>query len=723
MSKGRVTVPTDENFVEGTKKYVEKWGADAVRDCDGTELPANAGELAEKVYKTYFIVRSDNDFAYAHDEYLQNMAIISQRYTAFSDRLEIDLLKDVFAEQVRVNTENYKKYWQVFDRTTGEEVHDWEYIGNNIVVVNNAKKMHEYTVSYFGKNLWDATQVYNYICNGWTVTKDRDIDPIFPEALEQILNNIEKWMKENPQVNVIRFTTFLYHFYILYTSGTRNQLFDWYNYATAASPAMFERFEKEYGYEIKLEDLITEGYYGNHFLIPTKAALDFRDLVQRFVTEVVAKIIEKVHDAGKEAMMFWGDSWMGAEPYGKYFADMKLDAIVGSAASGASVRIVTDIPNSLCKELRLNPYFFPDTLPNDETATRSMRYCWGKMRRALMRKTVDRIGFGGYLSIADKFPRFCDAVEALCDEFREIHDIVAEGNVYTPLKVAVMSYWGKEKSWMTNMISQDNPYQRTASVMEFLESLSGLPVDVEFISFEDAKNGCLKDFDVVFNSGNAGTAFSGDACWTDAKLLESVREYIANGGGFIGINEPSAIQYGGRYFQLADALGVDEERGTSILFNRYNVEVNKDHFVTEDVVGEIDYAGGTDHVYALSDGAQILDAKYEARFPKSGRNNGHVKLAVNTYGKGRTLYAAGLRYNDMNTRLLYRAILWCAGKEDLLKKAFSTNIYTECHYYPGCKKYAIINNTTEEQKTTFYDINGNASEYVLAPDAIVWINE
>ena len=43
MGKGRVTIPTDENFVEGTKKYVKKWGADAVRDCDGTELPKNVG--------------------------------------------------------------------------------------------------------------------------------------------------------------------------------------------------------------------------------------------------------------------------------------------------------------------------------------------------------------------------------------------------------------------------------------------------------------------------------------------------------------------------------------------------------------------------------------------------------------------------------------------------------------------------------------------------------
>ena len=29
--KGRVTIPTDESFVEGTKEIAKLWGADAVR--------------------------------------------------------------------------------------------------------------------------------------------------------------------------------------------------------------------------------------------------------------------------------------------------------------------------------------------------------------------------------------------------------------------------------------------------------------------------------------------------------------------------------------------------------------------------------------------------------------------------------------------------------------------------------------------------------------------
>ena len=44
------------------------------------------------------------------------------------------------------------------------------------------------------------------------------------------------------------------------------------------------------------------------------------------------------------------------------------------------------------------------------------------------------------------------------------------------------------------------------------EALSGLPVDVKFISFEDVKNGILKDVDVVINAGRAGSAWSGRGC-------------------------------------------------------------------------------------------------------------------------------------------------------------------------------------------------------------------
>ena len=46
--KGRVTIPTDLDVVPETLQILEKWGADAIRDCDGTEFPAQLQDTGAK---------------------------------------------------------------------------------------------------------------------------------------------------------------------------------------------------------------------------------------------------------------------------------------------------------------------------------------------------------------------------------------------------------------------------------------------------------------------------------------------------------------------------------------------------------------------------------------------------------------------------------------------------------------------------------------------------
>ena len=36
---GRVTIPTDLDVVPETLEILKKWGADAIRDCDGADFP------------------------------------------------------------------------------------------------------------------------------------------------------------------------------------------------------------------------------------------------------------------------------------------------------------------------------------------------------------------------------------------------------------------------------------------------------------------------------------------------------------------------------------------------------------------------------------------------------------------------------------------------------------------------------------------------------------
>lgn len=723
MRKGRVTIPTDENYVDGTKKIAELWGADAVRDCDGTHLPKNALEIADKVYNTYFVVRGDNAWADKHTDELQSVLLMTGYELALENMLVIDLLKGYSRDQLGVNEENPKKYWQVFDRTTGEEITSWEYIGGGQVRVDGVKPYHEYTVNFFATNLWDSTQMYNYITNNWDIEKHKVMEPRFAATFEHIKENMRKWCDNNKNVNVVRYTTFLYHFFLVFNEINKEKHVDWFGYPMTASPRAFDDFEKEYGYRIKAEDIVANGSYQNNFVNPTKKFRDYMEFTEKYVTKTVRELVDIIHAEGKEAMMFLGDSWIGTEPYGDYFKDMQLDAVVGSVGGGVTVRMLSEIPHVKYHEGRFLPYFFPDTFfeGNEENAVAELNRNWVTARRAMMRKPLDRMGFGGYLALAAKFPKFIERAGQVCDEFRSICDAANNAKPYSGLTVAILNSWGKKRSWMCHMVAHELWYQQVYSYQGVYEALSGLGVDVRFISFDDILQGGInKDIDVILNVGDAGTAFSGAEYWADERIIATIREWVAEGHGFIGIGEPTAYQKGGKFFQLSDILGVEKEKGFTLSEDKYNIK-KKEHFITTDVEGEIDYGEGMKNVYALN-GADVLDIEISARFRRNV-NVGEVKLAANDYVHGRGVYIAGLPYSPQNARLLFRAMYWAAHKEKDMKKAYSENVVTDCTYYPESGKYAIINNTFAQQTTTFYDVNGEHQEIILEPNEIIWLEE
>ena len=54
---GRVTIPTDLDVVPETLEILKKWGADAIRDCDGTDFPQELKDADAKIYSTYYTTR------------------------------------------------------------------------------------------------------------------------------------------------------------------------------------------------------------------------------------------------------------------------------------------------------------------------------------------------------------------------------------------------------------------------------------------------------------------------------------------------------------------------------------------------------------------------------------------------------------------------------------------------------------------------------------------
>ena len=121
--KGRVTIPTDLDVVPETLQILEKWGADAIRDCDGTEFPAQLQDTGAKIYSTYYTTRKDNAWAKANPDEIQQCYIMTGFYTARGDTVTIPLMQGISPELMQVNTrDDIARWWEVVDRTTGQPV-------------------------------------------------------------------------------------------------------------------------------------------------------------------------------------------------------------------------------------------------------------------------------------------------------------------------------------------------------------------------------------------------------------------------------------------------------------------------------------------------------------------------------------------------------------------------------------------------------------------------
>lgn len=712
--KGRVTLPSEENFLEETKELMERWGADAIRDSDGTKLDDDIKQLDAKIYTTYFVARGHNEFAKKQMEECQQLYLMSQFNTALSETLEIDFMKGYFEEQLKPDyVHDPKKYWEVIDRTTGEVVSpsDWEVDEEtNIVHILKAVPWHEYTVSFLVFAIWDPTHMYNHITNNWG-DKPHDIpfDVRHPHSAGYMQSYLKQWLTENPDSDVVRFTTFFYHFTLVFNNLGKEKFVDWFGYGASVSAAALDAFEKEKGYRLRPEDIVDQGYYNTSFRVPTPAFLDYMDFIQKFVAEEAKKLVDLVHESGKEAMMFLGDNWIGTEPYGKYFEKIGLDAVVGSVGGGATLRMIADIPHVRYTEGRFLPYFFPDTFYEGNNPVIEANENWLTARRALLRNPVDRIGYGGYLSLAYKFPEFVAYIEKVTEEFREIYDTTKGVQPYSGLKVAILNSWGRLRTWQTHMVAHALWYKQIYSYLGVLESLSGAAVDVSFISFDDViQDGVPEGIDVIINAGDAGTAFSGGDYWKNEKLSAAIRSWVHNGGGFIGIGEPTACQHEGRYFQLAGVLGVDKELGFSLSTDKYFTAPVKEHFISADST-TFDFGESMKNIYALSEETEIIEY-----------SNGEVHLASHVFGKGRSVYIAGLPYSEDNTRLLMRALFYAAGKENDFLKWHASNIYCEVHAFPSIGKMAIVNNSMKEQTTYVYDGKGERKEITLSASEIRW---
>ncbi len=712
---GRLTLPTDVDMVDETIRLKNLLGADALRDCDGTTMPEALLNQNAKIYATYYTTRKDNAWAMQNPEEIQQEYLISDRVTAKGESLRIRLMKGFHTEQLKVNTlDSPKRWWEVVDRTTGEVVptERWEYDEAAGEVVIETIPYHQYTVSFLAFLIWDPVHMYNFITNDWKDAPHQlTYDVRQPKTQVYVKEKLKKWCEDNPDIDVVRFTTFFHQFTLTFDDQKREKYVEWFGYSASVSPYILEQFEKWAGYPFRPEYIVDQGYHNSIFRVPSKEFRDFIEFQQIEVSKLAKELVDIVHSYGKEAMMFLGDHWIGTEPFGKYFADIGLDAVVGSVGDGVTLRMISDIKGVNYTEGRLLPYFFPDVFTEGGDPIGEAQDNWLKARRAILRSPLDRIGYGGYLKLAAEWPGFIDQIRKVVDEFRQIHQNMQGTKAYTaPFKVGILNCWGSIRRWMANQVHHALWYREIYSYVGVIECLSGMPIDVEFIDFDQIRDGIDPDIRVIINAGDAYTSWSGAENWMDEKVVCAIRRFVDEGGGFIGVGEPSACQYQGRFFQLSDVLGVDRELGFSMSTDKYN-ELNREQFILEDIPGEIDFGEGKSRIYAQGEHYQILDM-----------DGKYSRLVVNEYGEGRSVYFTGLPYSPQNCRILLRAIYYAAHREDEMKKYYVTNVDTELAAFEQTGKIAVINNSKQPQKTDLYVQGTLFAQLDLAPMEMRWID-
>ena len=708
--KGGFTLPGESGYEKLTLKIAEKWGADVIRDSDGTVLSDEILNAGYGIYSTICIIRDHNEWAKKNMDKLQQTFLMTQPIVADCDTLTVELMKDFFAEQFSINeTENSLKYWQVYDRTTDTLVgrEHWSYADGK-VTIKEITPWHKYTVSFMAYRIWEEISMYNHTTNNWTKEHLMQIDPRHEATREYMLAWMRNWCETHPDTTVVRFTSMFYNFVWIWGSSERNRnLFsDWGSYDFTVSPLALDEFAKKYGYSLTAEDFINQGKLHVTHMVGTRQKADWMAFVNDFVIWFGKQLVDIVHEYGKKAYVFYDDSWVGIEPYNGRFKEFGFDGLIKCVFSGYEARLCSgvDVPTH---ELRLHPYLFPVGLGGAPTfmeggnPTLDAKKYWNSVRRALLRQPVDRIGLGGYLHLVEPFPDFCDYIEKVSDEFRTVKSFHAQG---APLsiktKVAVLHSWGKLRSWTLSGHFHET-YMN--DLIHINESLSGLPVDVSFISFEDVRAGVLKNYDVVINAGYAGSAWSGGDNWKDEEVVSKLTEWVYKGGTFIGVDEPSAVAGYDTYFRMAHVLGIDEDTGARICHGRWQYEVQP----VDGLMPEGSGIRGRSGLYLTDGNARVV-----------AEADGAPAMTINDFGKGKGIYMSHYNISLENTRMLFNIIL-LAGGEALDGEYITDNPYTECAYYPASRMLVIINNSGETQTASVKTETGVKSATLEAYDTAI----
>jgi len=376
-----------------------------------------------------------------------------------------------------------------------------------------------------------------------------NVDGIPPAGRREHMEFLGSRLDQLPDLDVVRPTTFCYLFSIirpfkgLEPPYPATPSYSWSGYQRTTTHDRLKRFEERHGKPFDIRTM-TDTCYMEEGYPPTEETWQWINLVREDLKGYVKDYVAAARERGKRVRMFWGDQWIGVEPY---LGDVDAGGIdeITTALHGppGRVRDLMSFPGKAKRFVRFTK--LPGgNMPPQQHAARA-RAMWRQWKAEMLVECPDGIEF---LVMPEKWLKsgpVANAYTSIAEDFKKVFHETHGRERHKPITIVVLNAWGG----MRGLGRIDYPSR------SFFNNMVNWSADLRFERFEEVvANGVPDDADLVILYGEPDTAWSGGGIWKNPKLAEAIRVYVENGGGLLCLGGGAGFVEGD--FKLADLLGV-----------------------------------------------------------------------------------------------------------------------------------------------------------------------
>jgi hypothetical protein len=553
----------------------------------------------------------------------------------------------------------------------------------------------EKTVSVTGGEPGESYRVL-FLAGETFADKGMNVDGISPAGRRTHMDTLEEWLANLPDLTVARPTTFCYIFSIirpfpgLESPYPVTPSYNWFGYQRTTTPDRLKRFEQRVGHPFDIR-LMTDTCYMDPGYPPTADTWRWIDLVREDLNGYVKDYVAKCREHGKRVRMFWGDQWIGVEPY---LGDVDAGGIdeITTALHGppGRVRDMMSFPGDVKRFVRFTK--LPTRLIEGHAGR--VRNLWRQWKAEMLVQCPDGMEvLSMYETWLNNGP-IARAYLDVAEDFKRVFHHTHGRERHRPMTIVALNAWGGMRS-----LGRLSYASRSLFV-----NMIDWSADLRFERLDEvAERGVPDDADLVILYGEPGTAWSGGGLWDDPKLADAIRAYVENGGGLLCVGGGAGFH--DARFALADLVGVEYDGAPNEYCqaglwneNRWNeageafgafdidtvmplrtLSVDRDALPREIAerctVSELELRADC-----------LVRATNAAVFAST--DDGRVACTLTTPGKGRSAYIGGY---GQSPRLMKALCYYLADEMDELDRLDTGNADVLPFFYPQGNRLVLFN--------------------------------